>query len=142
MKKINIKFDKEIINKLPAILIRYKFFILLIYLTALSFFMFKVVYEDAYVKVRYIEYVESEDRVISNLKIANRLSLKIIEQINSNEPDVKENKEYKYKNPFMFTELKKKDNNIESENKLDISLENSNAMININNVNVEAIDQN
>ncbi|MCK5475955.1 MAG: hypothetical protein KAI71_05250 [Candidatus Pacebacteria bacterium] len=109
LKKIKIKFDKKIINKIFSKFIKYKSLIILFYFFAIILFSFKVVYEDAYVKIKYIDYIESEDKVIANLKSANRLSLKMIEQINVDKLNFKNKEQYDYKNPFVFNESEKDD---------------------------------
>jgi len=149
MKKIKIKFDKKIINRIVSRSIKYKSLIILIYFFVIIIFSFKVVYEDAYVKIKYIDYVESEDKVIANLKSANRLSLKIIEQINVNKLNFENKKQYEYENPFVFNEPEEIDMelNIISEEDIteigdDIITINNNVIISDDNISIDTIDQN
>ena len=130
LKKIKIKFDKKIINKIFSKFIKYKSLIIIFYFFAIILFSFKVVYEDAYVKIKYIDYIESEDKVIANLKSANRLSLKMIEQINVDRLNFKNKEQYDYKNPFIFNESEEDDTEsdiVSEENPIEI--ENDNIMI-------------
>lgn len=149
MKKIKIKFDKKIINRIVSRSIKYKSLIILIYFFAIIIFSFKVVYEDAYVKIKYIDYIESEDKVIANLKSANRLSLKIIEQINVNKLNFENKKQYEYENPFVFNEPEETDMelNIMPEEDLtetggDIIMINNNIIISDDSIDIDTIDQN
>ena len=149
MKKIKIKFDKKIINRIVSRSIKYKSLIILIYFFAIIIFSFKVVYEDAYVKIKYIDYIESEDKVIANLKSANRLSLKIIEQINVNKLNFENKKQYEYENPFVFNKPEEIDIelNIMPEEDLaetggDIIMINNNIIISDDSIDIDTIDQN
>ncbi|MCK5085331.1 hypothetical protein KAK05_01320 [Candidatus Parcubacteria bacterium] len=149
MKKIKIKFDKKIINRIVSRSIRYKSLIILLYFFAIIIFSFKVVYEDAYVKIKYIDYIESEDKVIANLKSANRLSLKIIEQINVNKLNFENKKQYEYENPFVFNKPEEIDIelNIMPEEDLaetggDIIMINNNIIISDDSIDIDTIDQN
>ena len=149
MKKIKIKFDKKIINRIVSRSIKYKSLIILLYFFAIIIFSFKVVYEDAYVKIKYIDYIESEDKVIANLKSANRLSLKIIEQINVNKLNFENKKQYEYENPFVFNKPEEIDIelNIMPEEDLaetggDIIMINNNIIISDDSIDIDTIDQN
>lgn len=138
IKKIKIKFDKKIIKSFFSKFIKYKSLIILFYFFAIILFSFKVVYEDAYVKIKYIDYIESEDKVIANLKSANRLSLKIIEQINVDKLNFKNKKQYDYKNPFVFNELEKDDTESDIVSEEDpIEIEDDNIMISNDDIDVD-----
>ncbi|MBW6441216.1 hypothetical protein K0B03_04305 [Patescibacteria group bacterium] len=143
MKKFHIKFDSDSKNKLLQILIKYKRMFFMIYFFAVLIFSFQVIYEDAFVEIKYNDYVESEDKVIANLKSANRLSLKLIEAIKLRKLDFIEAKGYEYNNPFVLKKIKEVEPDIIDEvvGDEEIMTVDVNILIDNNDNNFQTIDQ-
>ncbi|MCK4918973.1 MAG: hypothetical protein KAS01_01155 [Candidatus Pacebacteria bacterium] len=126
MNKIKIKFDIEKVKKKLSFLVIYRYILFILFLGLSLTFTFKVIFDNAYANITFIDYKENEsDVVLEAKKINNRLQVIMVnieERKNKSENKV----DLKYVDPFKY-------------NIKEIEIENINLENNENSVKNEAI---
>ena len=128
MKKIKVKFNKNIFKKYIARLVAYRKLFFALFFCVLLVFTSNVIYKNTYYNMNNIDYAKSGNFESDEMK-KNVMFKKVIENIKLREQVTQNVGSRNYRNPFSFNDEeslnKNNDNNNESNNEEDDSNEGS-----------------
>ncbi len=99
---MKIKFDKKKIKKIASVFAKYRYLLFILFLYASLVFTFKVVYDNAYLNVEFVNYKEGRNDIIIEAKKINKRIQVISENIEKRNSDLRSKTERKYIDPFKY----------------------------------------
>ncbi|MCK5413045.1 MAG: hypothetical protein KAI57_01580 [Candidatus Pacebacteria bacterium] len=119
MKKIKIKFYTEKIKKILSFFAKYRYILFILFICLSLTFTFKVIFDNAYTNITFINYKENEsDVILEAKKINNRLQV-IMVNIKERKNKFENKVDLKYVNPFKYNVSEIEIENIDLENNED-----------------------
>lgn len=103
MKKIKIKFNKNSVEKYFGQLVKHRGAFFVVFFGVLFVFTFNIIYQEAYLKINYINYEKSENFKVNEIK-KDAIFKNVIEKIKEKERLKQVGIDKEYRNPFDFKE--------------------------------------